>query len=94
MSKKYFNATYNEWMDRLEDSMRKKYVFRYRVCTDRVETVIIIRVCSSGSDINIFIQESRDIQQREFNNENQFYCFNILRSSNILKRPTCKSITQ
>ena len=36
-------------------------------------------------DINIFIQESSNIQQREFNNENQFYCFNILRSSNILK---------
>ena len=30
MSKKYFNATYNEWMDRLEDSMRKKYVCWYR----------------------------------------------------------------
>ena len=36
-------------------------------------------------DINILIQESSYIQQREFNNENQFYCFNILRSSNILK---------
>merc|ERR1712003_597216 len=29
MSKTYFNATYNEWMDRLEDSMRKKRAVIY-----------------------------------------------------------------
>ena len=23
---KYFNATYDEWMDRLENSLRKKYL--------------------------------------------------------------------
>lgn len=51
MSKKYFNATYNEWMDRLEDSMRKKRAVIYSNDSSIMKINFIVLIFSDRKSV-------------------------------------------